>query len=317
MRLLGHNGEYAAFADQAIIGGAVFKKDIAFAASRKGEQADFSLSFKPPQIEGSAIDATIPNFSRRGRGRGRPASRQLRGLRLPGSESRYRTFPQSRNPRSRAFQADTRRVIGFARCGVASLSSLELGGSLFASSDFNRFSWSAPDLTVVSNLLPGAYALLSLSGTSTTLSVKRLLVSVSGYTVEGSGKVDYSEAGRLGFEANLNLKDIPYAMKGSVAGQGISISGDYGLEVSARTCRQGYLRLGQGQGTSACPSRGGLFLATVNAEGRFSSPQDWKLSVAEFDLRPHRGKSGGHPGASPSRAILGRPRPIGQPADRG
>src|SRR5208283_4033842 len=84
------------------------------------------------------------------------------------------------------------------------ISSLELGGSLFASSDFNRLSWSASDITVVSSSLPGAYALLSLSGTSTTLSVKHLLVSVSGYSVEGSGKVDYSEAGRLGFEANLN-----------------------------------------------------------------------------------------------------------------
>ncbi len=288
MKLIGHAGEYALLADQASLGGVVFK-DIALSASRKGDQADFKLSFRPPASAAAGVDAggsatAAPRFS------GEVGA--TTGMPLVSCEG---TVSFGRSPDLElSLDLETLDLGPFKPIlavltdspeAAALISSLELGGSLFASSDFNRLSWSAPDITVVSGSLPGAYALLSLSGTSTTLSVKRLLVSVSGYTVEGSGKVDYSEAGRLGFEANLNLKDIPYAMKGSVAGQGISISGDYGLEVSARTVDKDTYVSAKARGLPL-PLAGGLFLATVNAEGRFSSPQDWKLSVAELDLVP-------------------------------
>ena len=46
----GHDGEYAAQADEARIGGVVFR-DLAFAAARKGQAADFSLSLRPPQSD--------------------------------------------------------------------------------------------------------------------------------------------------------------------------------------------------------------------------------------------------------------------------
>ena len=283
MRLLGHNGEYAAFADQAIIGGAVFK-DIAFAASRKGEQADFSLSFKPPQIEGSAIDATVRNFSgEAGAEAGTPLVSCEGSVVLgsnPNIELSVNLEALDLGPLKPIIAA-----LSDSPDAASILSSLKLGGSLFASSDFNRFSWSAPDLTVVSNLAPGAYGLLSLSGTPTSISVKHARVSASGYSVEGSGKIDLSEVGRLGFEASLSYKDIPYALRGSITSQGLSITGDYGLEISARHVDEDFFVSAKAAGLPL-PLGKGLFLATVDAEGRFASFQDWHLSIADSNFAP-------------------------------
>ena len=283
VRLLGHEGEYAAFADQAIIGGAVFR-DIAFAASRKGEQTDFRLSFKPPRVEDSATDTTVRNFSgEAGAEAGMPLV-SCEGSIVLGSNPNIELSVDLE-----ALDLDPLKSIIAALSdspdAASILSSLKLGGSLFVSSDFNRFSWSAPDLTVVSNFAPGAYCLLSLSGTPTSIAVKRARVSASGYSVEGSGKIDLSEVGRLGFEASISLKNIPYALRGSITNQGLSITGDYGLEISARHVDEDFFISAKAAGLPL-PLGKGLFLATIDAEGRFASLQNWSLSIADSTFVP-------------------------------
>jgi translocation and assembly module TamB len=283
VRLVGDGGEYAAMSDQASIGGVIFK-DIALAAARKGSQADFNLSFRPPTASDAGADALPYGYSGEVGAEG--------GLSLVRGEG---SVSLGANP-SLELSLDLESIdLGPAKAllaiatdspeAAAILASLKLGGTLFATSDFKRVSWSAPDLTVVSASVPGAYSLLSLSGTDKSLVVKRALLSASGYSVEGSGKVDFSEAGRIGFEASLSLKDIPYVMKGSVQGQGVSISGDYGLELSARTVGVDNYVTAKARGIPL-PIGSGLFLATIDAEGRFASVDDWEATVAEFALVP-------------------------------
>jgi translocation and assembly module TamB len=288
LHLVGEGGEYAVVADQATVGGAVFK-DLALAVSRKGAQADFNLSFRPPDSAEPADEAALPEIPTPSFSGEAGASSGLPVIRCEGSTS-FNATPNLEvsidletvdlGPLKNLLSV----VTGSPEAG-ALLSSLKLGGSFFATSDFKRLSWSAPDLTIVSRKVAGSYALLSLSGTTTSVAIKKAVVSFSGYSIAGSGMADFSDPHRLGFEAKLALKDIPYALQGSVAGQDISITGDYGLAVSAHTVAgDSYLSLRSR--ALPIPLGGGLFLATVDADGRFSSLQDWALSVSDLTLVP-------------------------------
>jgi hypothetical protein len=284
LRIVGGGGEYAVIADQAAAGDAVFK-DISLTASRKGGQADFNFSFRPPTST-EADSGELPPARFSGEAGATSGSSLVRG---EGSVS-FDAHP------SLELSVDIEAVdLGPLKGLLASitrspeagslLSSLKLGGSLFATSDFKRLSWSATDLAIISRMVPGTYALLSLSGTTTSVAVKKAVVSISGYSIEGSGKVDFADPQRLGFEASLALKDIPYALQGSVAGQNISITGDYGLAVSAHSSAgTSYVTLRSR--ALPIPVAGGLYLATVDAEGRFATIEDWALSVSELSLVP-------------------------------
>jgi hypothetical protein len=295
LRLVGEGGEYAVMADQAVIGGAVFK-DVSLAAARKNSSVDFNLSFRPPEsTQGVPADAAAAEA---------PDARGVPSMRFSGEAGATSGSSLVRCEGSVSFDANASlelsvdldtvdldplknilsALTGSTEAG-ALLANLKLGGSLFATSDFKRLSWSAPDLTIVSRSAPGSYAILSLSGTTTSVAVKKAVVSLSGYTIEGSGKADFADPGRLGFEANLSLKDIPYAMEGKVAGQDISITGDYGLAITAHTL-SGESVVSIKSKALPLPLGGGLFLASVDAQGRFVSLQDWALSIADLSLVP-------------------------------
>ena len=132
------------------------------------------------------------------------------------------------------------------------------------------------------------------------MAIKKAVFSVSGYSIVGSGKVDFADPNRLGFEAKLELEDIPYAMQGVVAGRELSITGDYGLNVSARSAEGGnYVSIHAR--SLPVPIAGGLFLATVDADGRFATLRDWHLAVADLSLAP----AGDAVSAMPSIALAG------------
>jgi hypothetical protein len=283
VRLVGHGGEYAALADEATIGGVVFK-DLALTAARKGPLADFNFSFRPPAPAGESSDASVQGFSGEA---GASAGSSM--VKIEGSVS----FEEKPNLE---LSADLETIdlgpleplldkLGVSPETASWLASLRLGGALFATSDFTRISWSATDLTLVSSYLPGAYAILSLSGNSTSLAVKRALVSAFGLAIEGSGKLDFSETGRLGFEADLAYQGIPYALKGSLIGNELAISGDYGLELTARVnVDASFVALRAS--SLPIPLFGGIFLATVDAQGRYATPASWDAVVAELTIVP-------------------------------
>lgn len=285
LRVFGRGGEYAAFADQVELGDLAFK-DLAVAAARKGELVDFNLSFRPPEsaAEQSGPDLPAVRFSGEA-----GAAQGLSLVRCEGSAAIGASPSLELSLELESLDLEPLKPLLATIVGneetASVLSSLKMGGSLFATSDFKRLSWTASDLTVVSRLVPGAYALLSLSGTGTSVQAKRALISVAGYSVEGVGKVDFSDARKLAFDGRLSLKDIPYSFNGTVTPEGLFLSGDYGLSLSAR---------GEGSGTSVAakmsglplPTPWGLFLASASLEGRFASVEDWDAEVSELSVVP-------------------------------
>jgi Uncharacterized protein conserved in bacteria len=284
IRVAGQGGEYAAFMDSATVCGLPIH-DVAIAAALKGSVADFNASFRLPEAEEPGPDIPTQGFSGEGgsMGTGLPIVKCEGSLALGSSPSLELSLDFD------SIDAQPLKPILAVLLGEgeppALLTSLKASGSLFARSDFSRLSWSAPDLTLVSRSLPGAYAFLSLSGTTQALSVKRAVVSISGQTFEGSGAADFSEAGRLGFEAKLSYRDIPYALKGELVGEELRVSGDYGLDFAARLSSPGaFADLAIDQ--FPLPLGGGLWLASGRAHARFASLQDWELGLSDLLVVP-------------------------------
>jgi len=285
IHVFGQGGEYAALADELSVSGATFK-DIAIAATHKRDQLDFNLSFRPPSSGEEESKAELPA---RGFSGEAGASQGMSVVRCEGSASLGSSPSLELSLNLESVDLGPLKELFVAATGnegtASIISSFKLGGSAFATSDFKRLSWTASDLTLVSRLVPGAYALLSLSGTTTSVQVKRALVSISGYSVEGSGKLDFSDAERLAFEAQISLKDVPYSLRGSVTNEGLFISGDYGLSVSARPEGDGTVVTAKMRGLPL-PIAGGLFLASIDLEGRFVSLEDWDAELGDLTLVP-------------------------------
>jgi hypothetical protein len=290
LRLAGQGGEYAAMADRLSVGEVEFK-DFALAARRKGSQADFKLSFLPPEpsaADEAASAATEPGPSaafsgEAGASSGLPLVR-CEGSFAFGSDPGLELSIDLDSVDLGPMKSLIAELSGSAEAS-ALLSDLKLGGGLFVTSDLQRLSWSAPDMTIVSRTSPGTYALLALSGTMTSVSVKKAVVSISGKTIEGQGRLDFEEAGRLSFEAKVEIMDFPFAFQGSVDGGDVTIAGDYGLQVSSRD-------LGGAHGITLraralpLPVMGSVFLATIDADGRYAGRDDWFLSVSDLSLVP-------------------------------
>jgi translocation and assembly module TamB len=290
LRLAGHGGEYIVMADLAELGGAAVR-DLSLLASRKGELVDFSLSFRPPEPEpdpgAPAEEAAPASFSGEA-----GATSGLPLVKCEGSAS-FGAAEGGATP-SLELSVDLESVdLAPWKSLVAALADspglgealarIKLGGAVFATSDFKRVSWSAPDLTIVSRSLPGAYALLSLSGASATISVKRALVSAFGLQVEGSGSADLASSGGPSFQASLSIGDIPYSVKGRVGDGALRLEGDYGLEVGARSEAEGTSFSAKAKALPI-PLLGGLFLATGSLSGRYASIEDWALAVGDLEL---------------------------------
>ena len=302
VRLYGHGGVYTAFAERVDAGTVEFR-DLSITAAYKTGSLEFQASVRPPEGETGAPLPAVQRFS--GEGGAEPGGFPLISIEGSASLAAAPTIDLSaslENVDLRPLQPLLSLTTGSPEAG-AFLGDLKLGGELFVTSDFSRLSWSVSDLAVVSRSIPDAYALLSLSGNMQSIEVRRLLVSAAGYTVEGTGSVDFAQAGRLGFEASLALQNIPYQLRGAVVGRGIFITGDYGLSVSAHSER-GETFFSASAKNFPVPSAGGVALATLDTDGRFASAADWSLAVNRLDLAPADEKTSALPRLSLS-GVLG------------
>ncbi|HTX74252.1 MAG TPA: translocation/assembly module TamB domain-containing protein [Rectinemataceae bacterium] len=283
VRLYGRAGVYTALAEEVRAGSVRFR-DLAITAAHRGSAVEFQASVRPPEGEQHTPDLPVRGFG----GEGGTNSGGLPRISVEGSANLGRRATVDLSASLENVELEPLGGILSAALGpeaASLLGDLKLGGELFLTSDFSRLSWSVSDLAIVSRSIPGAYALLSLSGNQNSVSVRRLQVSAAGYTIAGTGSVDMTESGRVGFEASLSLKDIPYQVKGALVEQGLFITGDYGLNLSAH-------RAGDDTFFSASarafpiPVAGGVALMSLDLDGRYSSPGDWRLAVGQFELDP-------------------------------
>jgi translocation and assembly module TamB len=290
VRVYGHEGEYIAFTEKADIADTSFR-DLTVAAAWRGNQIDFRLSFLPPESAAASPDsesAALPVSGFAGEAIAGTGAAPL--VRCEGSAA-MGTNPSldfsvsleslDLGPMRRIFEA-----VFASEQTAAFLSGLRLGGEIYLSSDFHRFSWSAPDLAVVSRSMPGAYALLSLSGNTTSISVRKASFSLAGYDIEGEGKLDFGQRGVLALEAGFRLRDVPYTLHGSLVGGSLSLFGDYGLSISARKNDDGGTVVSFATKELPIPVGGGQLLVSAEADARFVTAREWSLVLSSFSIVP-------------------------------
>jgi len=287
LRVLGGQGHYAAYSDSVRAAGVAFR-DFALDASIGSGGAgslDFGLSFRPPEAEAPPIlalppDEAAPAFS----GEAVAASGGSPRFRCEGSLS---GGPEPVLELSLGLESfDLAAVEPLAAALVSSgaaalLSDLRLDGEVFALSDLKRLSFSTTDFALVSRSSPGAYALVSVSGSEKGVSLRKASVSYGGYRAEASGSADFAEAGRLGFEAKLSLEDVPYSVKGTYAGEGLFLSGDYGLEVKLRGMGGETYLEARADGLPI-PLKCATLVVGLDADGRYAGPADWSLLLSSL-----------------------------------
>ncbi|MDA8426891.1 MAG: hypothetical protein M0Z80_12215, partial [Treponema sp.] len=283
-RVYGHGGIYTALAERVSAADAVFR-DLSIAAAYKDGTLEFQASLRPPE---TADEASVPPEGRFS-GEGGVATGTFPRISIDGSAN-FGSKPTV-DVSATLDEVDFKPLRNLFALALASpqaaslLGDLKLSGELFATSDFSRLSWSASDLAVVSHSAPGAYALLSLSGNLKDLTVRSLLVSALGYTIRGTGTVDFGVADRLGFTADLRLRDIPYRLSGAVVGGSLFVTGDYGLSLAVHPQDGGSFFTAKAR-SLPIPLAGGLALLGLDADGRFASVSDWSVAMNRLDLAP-------------------------------
>jgi translocation and assembly module TamB len=284
VRIFGHEGEYAALAESVTVAGLAFR-DLALAAAWRGKQVDFRASFLLPESAEPAPELPPLRFS--GEALAYAGSAPL--VSCEGSAS-WGASPAL--DLSVALESvDLGPLKGLLETALGSpdsaalLSGLRFGGEVFITSDLKRLSWTAPDLAVVSRSIPDAYALLSLSGNLDSVSVRKARISLAGVDVQGEGKLNFAPGGGIGFEMAFSLLDVPYKLRGAFAGGALTASGDYGISLYARREGSGILASISSK-DMPIPIAGVHLLASVAAEGRFASAQDWSLALTSLAVVP-------------------------------
>jgi translocation and assembly module TamB len=280
LRISERGGEYSAVADSASAAG-VELRDIVVFAERTSEGIDFQASLRPPESE--AEGGPTSRFSgEAGTGGGRLPSIALEGSAALTAEPSVEVSAEVGELDLGPLRPIIAAVSGSPEA-AAMVGDLKVGFELFATSDFKRLSWSAPELTVVSRRSPGSFASMSLAGSDKSLSVKSAVVSFAGYAIKGSGKIDFGAAGGTGFEARIDFSDIPYAVKGSIAKGELSLTGDYGLELSATKAGDDTYFDASASGLPI-PLAGDVFLASLEATGRYRNAADWGVSISKLEM---------------------------------
>ncbi len=292
IRISEADGEYSASAGSASVAG-VEVKDLVVLASRKGSLVDFRASMRPPEATPEAMpeaeDAppaeSSAGFSgEAGTGAGRLPSIALEGSASLGAAPGLELLVDVSDLDAGPLEPVLAAASGSADA-AALARDLRLGFELFLTTDFKRLSWSAPEVELASRSSSDSYAAFSLAGTDRSLSVKNALLSFGGYSIKGSGRMEARASGGMDFEASIDLADIPYILKGSLAEGGFSMTGDYGFELSAAAAGEDTY-FGATARDLPLPFAGGVFLATLDATGRFRDIEDWSMSLSRLDLLP-------------------------------
>jgi len=307
VQVYGHRGEYALLAERLSAGDATFR-DLSAVAALRGDQLDFEASILLPESESEAEEpGPAPSrFS----GEALPAAGSEPILRLEGSASFGASPSADLSLSLESVDLGPLRGLLAAALGseglASTLAGLRMGGEVFASSDFERLSWTAPDLALVSSSLPGSYALLSLSGNLESVNVRKATISAAGREIEGRGRLDFARGAGLSFEAGFQLLGVPYSFQGTYAGGVLSASGDYGARLLA-TLGSGAIAASLRLAELPVPIGQATCLASLDAEGRFASPEDWSCSIASLSLDP----AGEGSSALPRISVSGDFRPRG------
>jgi hypothetical protein len=168
---------------------------------------------------------------------------------------------------------------------VSILSPLRLDGDISIFSDFSQLSYTSVNTLIVHEGLSSAFGVASFSGTSEYLEIRNLDASINGYALNGSASIDYSSPAGLGYTIGLVIQDIPYRFSGTMYGDSLFMSGDYGFSLSVRGLgSELFAQFGFDKLPVQAPD---VVLALgLRSTVRFAGFNDWELVVDRAMLEP-------------------------------
>ena len=171
---------------------------------------------------------------------------------------------------------------------VSFLAPFRLDGDISIFSDFSQLSYTSVNTLIVHEGLSSAFGVASFSGTSEYIEVRNLDASINGYALNGSISVDYSSPAGIAYTVGLVLQEIPYRFSGTVYGDSVFMTGDYGFDLSIRSVGPNFVaRLAFDNLPFQTPEA--VFALSLRSTGQIASLDDWTLIIESAKLEPATG----------------------------
>jgi hypothetical protein len=182
-----------------------------------------------------------------------------------------------------AFREAAEIILG--RTVAALLAPMRLDGDISLFTDFSQLSYTSVNTLLIHDGFSSAFGMVSFSGTSEHLEIRNLDASVNGYALGGSIFVDYSSASGLGYTVGLVIQEIPYRFAGTIYGQSLFMTGDYGFNLSIRTVGPEIVfQLSFDNLPFQTPEA--VLSLSLKSLGQFSSLNAWNLIIENASFEP-------------------------------
>jgi len=186
--------------------------------------------------------------------------------------------------------------------GVSALSPLSVEGELSVYSDFSGLSYNSSGLLLVYDGAVSGFGLTSFSGGLGLLNISSIDATIAGYSLTGSASIDYGSGAGAGFEADLLVQGVPYALDGTMIDGAIVLSGDYGLRFVARR-EAGSFGASLDVADMPVPLLGTVSFLSASANARFTSADSWDVVFDDLSLSQPPGSAKAMPSISASGAF--------------
>jgi len=199
-----------------------------------------------------------------------------------------------------AFPGFLEALVGASAAPV--LAPLSVQGDFSVFSDLSGLSYNSSGLLLVYDGAVNGFGMMSFSGGLGRLSVNSFNATIAGRSVSGHATVDYGNRAGPEFSAGFSVNDVPYAISGSMLGGALTVTGDYGLRVSARR-DAGEIIGSLGVSDMPVPIFGSVSFFSASADGRYASERSWDVVIGDLSLSQPPGSVKPLPSISASGAF--------------
>lgn len=181
----------------------------------------------------------------------------------------------------RAFPGFLEALVGTS--GALALAPLNVQGDFSVFSDLTGLSYNSSGLLLVYDGPINGFGVMSFSGGLGRLAINSFDATIAGKSVSGNASVDYGNSAVSDFSAEFRVEDVPYAISGSMLQGALTVTGDYGLRITARR-DAGELIGSLGVTDMPVPVFGSVSFFSASADGRYASNQSWDVVIGDLSL---------------------------------
>ncbi len=175
--------------------------------------------------------------------------------------------------------------------GIAenAVSSLKASSVIYFGTNFDSFTYNAPQLVLAHREKAGDYGVFSVSGSGTSLSVSRFSLFWNGVELSGDLSADFSSPDMSQFSSALNVRGQRYAISGEVYGkEQLYLRGSHGLELHlSHAAGEALFSLSMRE--MPLPLAGFTPLLSIESTGRYRSLNEFAVVVESGRLEQTNG----------------------------